>query len=260
MESQNKTPDEAKTENRTGNPSKYVDVLVIGTDLNFAKAVQTAMATLQAANPDTGYRIFPGNQKEKVLELIAKYKLHSVLVEEEFLDTTFETWLKDFRENLKKTSNNAEAPVVLVSTKTDLSRTKSILKAGYMDHIIKPLDQSLFLQKMNMYNKDIKLNDEALLFSMDTKQDVDLGFYFQTKSVSEFGMKVSSNKPVEVGSVVTIFTQFLPEPFAAVVREVSKIDDSNFTVFVLFVGVTPAQTQAIRKFIRSEYAEEKAAG
>lgn len=236
---------------------KFVNVFVVGTDLAFAKSVQGALATLQATNQSTNYRIFPGVAKDKLGEFLNKYKFHSILLEEEFTEGSPERFLKDFRETLKKTAQNANVPVVLVSSKTDLAKTKNVMRWGYKDHIIKPLDQSLFLQKMNMYNKEIKISDDSMLFSMDISKDVDVGFYFKTKSVSEFGMTVLSDKSVEAGSVVTIYASFLEEHIAAVVSEVNKTSDGGYSLSLMFIGVTPSQTQGIRKFIRAEYAEEK---
>jgi response regulator RpfG family c-di-GMP phosphodiesterase len=259
MSSQNNAPAGTDNDELQRGTGKFVNVLVVGTDLSFAKAVQNALNTLLSAQPDTNFRVFPGVSKEKVLEYIAKYQLHSILVEEEFIDTGSETWLKDFRENLKKTPQNAKAPVILVVSKTDLKKTRATIKNGYTDMIVKPLDQSLFLQKMNMYNEQIKISDDSMLFSMEAKKDVDVGFYFETKSISEFGIKISSNKSVELDSIVTLYASFLEENVAAIVKECSKVSDDSYIVFMMFIGVTPAQTQCIRKFIRQEYAEEKQA-
>ncbi len=240
--------------------TKYINILVVGTDLSFAKSVQSSFNTLQATRKDLTYRIFPGTSKEKMTEFTEKYQLHSLLIEEEFMDSPAESWLKQLKDNLKKTAQNADIPVIVVSSKTDLAKTKNIVRFGYTDLILKPLDQSLFLQKMNMYNYKIPLTDSNFLFSLDTGQDVDVGFYFKTKSISEFGIKISSNKALDVGSVVTIYSSFAQENIAGVVKEVSKTADGQFGIFLMFIGITPSQTQAIRKFIRTNYAEGKQAG
>lgn len=258
MSSQNNTPNIQSKEPHTA--GKYINVLAVGTDLTFAKSVQTALNTLQATSKDVTYRIFPGISKEKVKEFTEKYQLHSILVEEEFMDQPPEPWLKSLKEDLKKTTQNAETPVVLVCSKTDLGKTRNTVRVGFVDLILKPLDQSLFLQKMNMYNKKIPLSDGTLLFSLETSQDLDVGFYFKTKSISEYGVKVSSSKSMEIGSIVTVYAGFMEENIAAIVKEVSKISDDQYTIFIMYIGVTPSQTQAIRRFIRVNYAEGKQAG
>ena len=239
---------------------KYINVLVVGMDLTFAKSVQSTFNALQATSKDVTYRIFPGTSREKLKEYTEKYQLHSILVEEEFMDQLAEPWLKDVKEGLKKTNSNADTPVVLISSKTDLAKTKNTVKFGFADLILKPLDHSLFLQKMNLYNPKVPLSDNSLLFSFDTAQDIDVGFYFKTKSVSEYGIKVASNKVLESGTVVTIYANFMQENIAAMVKEVSKIGEGQYSIFMMFIGVTPSQTQIIRKFIRSNYAEGKQAG
>jgi hypothetical protein len=236
--------------------SKFVNVFVIGTDLGFAKVIQTSLATLQTSNPGVNYRVFPGVAKDKLMDFLNKYKFHSILLEEEFTDGNPVQYLKDFKESLKKCPENVNVPIILVSSKTDLNRTKNFIKAGYKDQLIKPLDQTLFLQKMNMYNKEIKINDDTLLFSMDIAKDVDVGFYFKTRTISEYGMSVASDKSIEAGSVVTIYASFLGEHIAATVTECKKANEGHI-LELMFIGVTPSQTQEIRKFIRTEYAEEK---
>lgn len=257
MDSQNHTSGGPPATESTNAAGKFVNVLVIGTDLSFAKNVQTALNSLQANHPDTSYRVFPGAQKEKILEYIEKYPLHSILVEEEAIDTALENWIKDFREVLKKTPHNKSAPIVYVTSKTDIIRAKDAVRLGYIDVIVKPLDQSLFIQKMNMYNPDIEICNELVLFSMDTRQPVDIGLYFETKTVSEYGMKIYSNRHLEPGMVVTLYTAFLGENIAAVIKEVTKIGDDKYSIFMMYIGVTPSQSQAIRKFIRANYSEEK---
>lgn len=239
---------------------KYINVLSVGTDLTFAKSVQSTLNTLQSANKDTTYRIFPGISKDKLKEYAEKYQLHSILVEEEFMDSPAEPWLKELHEALKKTQYNSEVPVIYICSKTDLTKTKNIMRAGFTDVFLKPLDQSLFLQKMNLYNKKIPLSDSSLLFDLETAQDIDVGFCFKTKSISEYGVRITCNKPLEIGSVVSVYSSFLEENIAAVVKDAKKISDSEYIVFMMYVGVTPSQTQAIRKYIRTNYAEGKQAG
>lgn len=176
------------------------------------------------------------------------------------MDSPAEPWLKELHEALKKTQYNSEVPVIYICSKTDLTKTKNIMRAGFTDVFLKPLDQSLFLQKMNLYNKKIPLSDSSLLFDLETAQDIDVGFCFKTKSISEYGVRITCNKPLEIGSVVSVYSSFLEENIAAVVKDAKKISDSEYIVFMMYVGVTPSQTQAIRKYIRTNYAEGKQAG
>ena len=77
--------------------TKYINILVVGTDLSFAKSVQSSFNTLQATRKDLNYRIFPGTSKEKMTEFTEKYQLHSLLIEEEFMDSPAESWLKQLK-------------------------------------------------------------------------------------------------------------------------------------------------------------------
>lgn len=244
----------------TNTVSEYVNVLVVGADLGFAKQVQVALQSIAAENPEKGFRVFPGVSKEKILECIEKFDLHTVLIEDEVMaDTTPDKYLGELRAMLKKNPKNENVPAVFVTIKTDAARARKLVREGWSDVLVKPLDRSLFLQKMNIYHKGRPIMKEAALFSMDTDKEVDVAFMFHTKAVSEFGMKINSNRPVPLGTVVTVRGGFIPDGISAQVIESVKISDDVHTVQLLFIGVTPAETQAIRKFIRQEYAEEKQA-
>lgn len=256
MSNQTKSPENESTSAF----SEYVNVLVVGADLGFAKQVQLALQSIAAENPEKGYRVFPGVNKEKILESIEKFDLHTVIIEEEILaDTTPEKYLIEFQAMLKKNPKNEKVPMLIATLKSDGQRTRALVRGGWSDVLLKPLDRSLFLQKMNIYHKGRPIMKEAALFSMEVDKEVDLSFLFQTKSVSEYGMKVNSNRAVPVGTVLTARAAFIPEGVSAQVIESVKVSEDVHTLQLLFVGVTPAETQAIRKFIRQEYAEEKQA-
>lgn len=252
---------EVKSEtNDTAANKNHVSVLVISPDLSLAKIIQAACGDAGPSNPEKNYRVFPGTSKEKVIEALEKYTFHSILIEEEFLvDTTPEKYLADLREWLKKKPENADMPVILVTSKTDIEKTKALVRAGWRDVLLKPLDKTLFLQKMSLYNSKIEFLKEPLLFNMDLKKPIDVAFTLTSGSVSEYGMKVESDREIGPGTVIGLSAAFLDHPIPAVVLDCKKVSDDVFAVQLMFIGVTPAETQAIRKLIRHEYAEEKQA-
>lgn len=240
------------------NSTSTLNYIVLGTDLSFAKTAQQILSGLQAENPQLSYRVFPGTNKEKLLETLDKYDVHSILVEEEYLDSGPDRWLKDFRESIKGTKNK-DSPILFVTVKTSPENTKNLVRSGFADVIIKPVDPTLFIQKLALANAQIKMTGERPLFIMEAKQDVDLGFSYKTLSISEFGMTVQAEKPLEVGAVLSIYAGFLENQIAAQIRDVKKISDNNYQIFVLFLGVTPAESQYLRKWMKQEYAHIKAA-
>ena len=247
---------------RRGNMmAENIDVLYIGNDLGFARQILSALASLKAEQPDKEFRVFPGVNPEKITEFLGKYTLHSIIVDELYLtDKTPEHFLKSLQEELGKSVSNKEVPVVFISDRIEPKRIKAVVRSGYVDYIVKPLDQSLFLQKMNMYNPKKPILEEDALFTKDSSHDIDVGFTYKTKSISEFGMKVESTSAPEKGAIVTLYVDFIQANIPAIVSSISKVTDTSFMVDFMFIGITPADTQAIRKFIRQEYAEEKQAG
>lgn len=240
--------------------TNYVNILVIGTDLGFAKQVQAALSSVAANNPDKTYRVFPGTEEKKTFEYLEKYKMHSVLIQEENLgDHGPEGWIKKYREDIKKYPSNATAPLVFIAAQTTNDKTRKLIRLGFVDVFLKPLDNSLFVQKMNLFNKEIAILGEDILFTNESDHEVDLAFNYKTKSFSEYGMKVEAPKPLDPGTLITVSAPFLEDRVIAIVRENTKISDTQYMISMMFVGVSPSETQAIRRFIRQEYAEEKQA-
>jgi response regulator of citrate/malate metabolism len=238
-------------------PTIYCNLLVISSDLGLAKLIQSQLNHLQKDSDKIEFRIFPGVDKDKAAEYLAKYEIHMIVVEEETLTEPAEKYVQTLRDHLKKTSNNQASPVVLVTTKLDFSKTKNLALAGYVDVFIKPIDQSLFAQKLHIYAPKIHLLGENLLFNMETKQPVDLGFHFDMLSISEYGMKVQSDRSLKTGLVLSVYATFLDEIVVATVQDSQKVGEDNFRSNLLFIGLTPSQTQSIRRFVRREYIEEK---
>ena len=240
--------------------TNYVNILVIGTDLGFAKQVQNALSSVAANNPDKTYRVFPGTDEKKTCEFLEKYKMHSILIQEENLgDHGADGWVKKFKEDIKKYPSNTGTPLVFIAAQTTNEKTRKLIRLGFVDVFLKPLDNSLFVRKMNLFNKEIAILGEDILFTNESNHEVDLAFTYKTKSFSEYGMKVEASKPLEPGTLITVTAPFLEHRVVAVVRESTKISDTSFFISMMFVGVAPSETQAIRRFIRQEYAEEKQA-
>lgn len=236
-----------------------VNILVAGPDLTFAKAVQAACQAIAADNPAKSYKVFPGTTKEKVLEMIEKTTFHSVIIEEEFIaDTTPDLFYKSLNDALRKRPENAATAMVLARSKTTPDQTRALVRGGWRDVIVKPIDSSLFVQKMNLYHPEIKLLAEPILFSMDAERDIEVGLTFKTRTISEYGAKVDANLALAAGTVVGVHSAFLGDDLSAVVLDCVQVGDV-YKLNLMFIGITPAETQSIRKMIRQEYAEEKQA-
>ncbi len=237
-----------------------VTYIVLGLDLTFAKSAQQILTGLQAENPSLSYRIFPGGggNKDKLLEFLDKNVIHSIMVEEEFIDSSPAQWVKTFRETIKGTKSK-DCPLLFIANKSTPEKSKELVRAGFSDVIIKPVDTSLFIQKLALANPAVKMTADKQLFTMDSKKEINLGFTFNTTSISEFGMTIQTDKVIEVGTVLSIYTSFMETPLAAQVRDVKKISEGNYQTFLLFIGVTPAESQFLRKWMKLEYAHAKAA-
>lgn len=248
------------SENQPNQSESHVNVLVAGLDLHFARAVQLACQQIAPQNKDKNYRVFPAANKEKLFEALSKNPYHSVIIEKEFaVDESIDAVLAQVKDMLAKKNDGAGTAIILATTGIEsIDQTARSIRHGWTDVIDKHLDNSLFVQKMSLYNPKIPFMKDDSLFVMEVAKDVSLAFQHKTKTISEFGMKVESHQAMAQGLCLMVIVPLIEEPLCAVVLN-CKPTDKTFEVSLMFVGVTPAQTQAIRKYIRHEYAEEKQA-
>lgn len=237
---------------------KRTTLLVIGTDLALAKQIQGLFQGQQGIEDPP--RIFPGINFEKITECLKNDKVHSVLVDEDFLtEDTPATFLKKITDILTEAKVSLDVPLILLRTTSSLEETQDLVRSGWMDVFMKPLDRALTLQKLNLMNPKLPLFDEEILFTMGFGKNVNLAFVYSAKSLSEFGMKIESTSSIENRKVLQVLIPGVEEALAAVTLACKKLGDDKFEIELMFVGITPGQTQNIRKLIRQEYADGKAA-
>lgn len=232
-----------------------LNLIVLSPSLDLAKRVQLMTNRIQEAMPNLEFKIYPASESQKAQEYIESHKMHSVLVDETYLDTGPDKWMGEFMAKMEATLNKG-SPVYFVTTKPDVERTKNLVKAGFTDVLISPLDYSLTVQKLAIHNTETKILAESQLFTLEVNNPIDLGFRYEMKSISEFGMTIKTDQDLEVGLVLTIYTQFLDKDLAAQIKEVKKVDGKpgEFEVFLLFLGVDPAESQSLRKWMKAAYA------
>lgn len=232
-----------------------INLIVLSPSLDLAKRVQIMTNRIQENMPNLAFKIYPASDSTKASEYIDVHKMHSILVDETYLDTGPEKWIQDFLAKTETTLNKG-SPIYLVTGKPDVEKTKNLVKIGFTDVLISPLDYSLTVQKLAIHNTETKILAESQLFTLEVNNPVDLGFRYEMKSISEFGMTIKTDQELDKGMVLTIYTQFLEKDLAAQVKEIKKIEGSSgeFEVFLLFLGVDPAESQGLRKWMKAAYA------
>lgn len=234
-----------------------INLIVLSPGLDLAKRVQIMTNRIQEQMPNLSFKIYPAADSTKAQESLETFKMHSILVDESYLDTGPEKWIQDFLAKAGTTQNKG-SPIYLVTSKPDVERTKQLVKYGFTDVLIAPLDYSLTVQKLAIHNTETKILAESQLFTLDVNNPIDLGFRYEMKSISEYGMTIKTDRELEVGLVLTIYTQFLDKDLAAQIRS-SKKSESNaneYEVFLLFLGIDPADSQTLRKWMKSAYAQK----
>lgn len=140
---------------------------------------------------------------------------------------------------------------------TGLRERKDVEKAitaGADDYIVKPIDPMLFLQKVNaLFEKrppekhpEIHLNEKSTLRATSVELRTDLD------SVSELGVVIFSNQPLQVGSALDLRGPF----FDSLHTEVPPMkvlsceqQGTQFRIQLIFLGAKEALLQKIRAWI-----------
>ncbi len=240
--------------------------LTIGPDMVFAKQIQTCLNTLKTAGSTVDYKIFPAVDLPKAIEFLAKHPMHSILVQEEACSSEGPSaFYKKLKDILAKIPDNVAAPIVMVAGTCDLEKTKYFVESGFVDVLLKPLDNNLFLQKMHSYNPKIKILSESTLFTMAVNHEIEVALTLKSRTMSEYEIVISSDRSFALGEILTLRGKYFPHGQIAIVKEVKPgVKDAAgksgpSAVRLLFVGIHPDQTQFIRKLIREDYIAAKGA-
>lgn len=239
--------------------SELINFLILTLDPVFGKQVQMAFALVPGAGKEKIYKIHVAPDYNKFMELIDKANYHSILVDETFLSsTTPEDFLPELTRAIStKIPSHADLPIIYACSRVEISQIRNLITLGYTDIFLKPLDTTLFVQKMNNYNKKIKalLVDE--LYTMDYARDVTVHINYRAISLSEYSVRVETSTALPIGTPLTIHTEFTKEPFNIMVRNIEKLSSDAFIMDMMFIGLSPSQTQTIRQALQQHYAKNK---
>lgn len=158
---------------------------------------------------------------------------------------------------------------LLIAMLTGLRERKDIQKAvaaGVDDYIVKPLDPLILMQKIDsLFKKRPPENHPEI--PLENYPHLAVGKLFtsvEILKVSELGLKVRLQQPVEAGQILDIDSPFfdqlqMPAPPMKVLN-VKKLEDKNmFEAQLMFLGARESLLQKIRAWILSHGSSHKEA-
>lgn len=147
---------------------------------------------------------------------------------------------------------------IAIAMLTSLRERKDVEKAinaGADDYIVKPIDPLLLLQKVNsLFDKrppenhpEIKLSDKSTL------RKVEVSIRMELDAISELGVAVLCNQPLQEGATLDLKGSFFESLHADIppmkVLSCEQAGPQQFRIQLIFLGAKEALLQKIRAWI-----------
>ncbi len=163
---------------------------------------------------------------------------------------------------LRKISNAAKAPIIIVSGKNESEDILKAIKLGAVDYIVKPLDPLVLQEKVERTGS--KQDSDFHAFDLATEDQVTVFVAKPVKvvAISEFGTKLISETPITPGENAEI--NGLPIDLFGKEKLLMRCltceptpSKKEFIMQMTFVGMTEPQRKHIRKACRQKWLESK---
>lgn len=184
-----------------------------------------------------------------------------LILDNALLDKGFGAWLEDFKKNCK-VEQNKNIKIVILSFQDEPHKVKQYLRQGAVDYLIKPIDKPLFMQKIALI---LTNKVEKQVYSFATSTAIDMAYEVTMEEVSEFGVTMHTNGPIQVGDLITLYgATFKTETGEKVLARCYQVSDhpevkGDKLAYLTFVGVNQATLKQIRVWMKQEYIRKKQA-
>jgi hypothetical protein len=203
----------------------------------------------------------PCSSGEKLDEISKKYPLDAVLIDDAFIDPLKPALITKVANSL--TSSAGKAPILfLISFDRDVASIRKILSFGFKDVFTKPVDPSLFFQKLQIYLPQVQFLRDNLLFNMDVNSTLDLALDCKLISASEYGATVVTNLALLPGDFFTIYGEMVGghngECLGRILTCIPKAGEKGrFEIKLIFIAPKKDLLSGIRLWIKHEYIMSK---
>jgi len=203
--------------------------------------------------------------RPKAVEQLKKTKYSFIIIDQACMGSSSpQEWLQSLYTEMDGGTTIPKELKVFLLANSNMSNSdlENCLIAGFDDVFIKPLDMPIVAQKINNIT-GLEFSKENQLYFAPITSPVKLAYRYDLEGLSEAGAKVVIDERLAAGEVFTIiipqFENFgIREIVAKVIncKEHQKHKD-KFTASINFVGIQPAVTKTIRRWMVEEYIKAK---
>ena len=183
-----------------------------------------------------------------------------IFLENSKITSTPKEWYEKLYEALKEGGGNENIPIILLSQNSDPLFIRNFLAPGVQDVFVKPVVSTILEATLNFYLDGGKETPRKIV---PMKAAVEVYFEGVAVEISEFEMKITTAKKIEVNDFKPVygdFFQWSPNRRAIGRCTECKNDELNKGAFVetfTFVGVPPGITKEVRIWLRNAYVAQK---
>ncbi len=197
---------------------------------------------------------------------VKKYKLDGAIVDDALIDPMNLTLISGVKSFLDQ-AGGATNPFFLLSVERDAAALSKIMEGGFTDIFTKPVDASMFFQKLRVYFSKIKFLKESLLFNLKVNSTLELALACKLLNASEFGMTVRLNRELHAGELFPIYGKMFGLHSGNCLARVlscaatnSKVGDEKYEAVLLFIAPRRDFLTNMRLWLRQEYVRAREPG
>lgn len=165
----------------------------------------------------------------------------------------------DLLKTIKAHPRCSGTPVMIVSGKNEVKDVEKAIKSGASDYLIKPVDSAILEAKLQRFLKR-KVEWLPVQVSAESHATGVASFSIRITSVSEVGIEIESEFPIENGALVELslplFTNIGIEKVLTKVFDKLK-DGKKFRFKCSLLGLRESDLQKIRLEVRNLQKKEK---
>ncbi len=171
---------------------------------------------------------------------------------------TWSTVIKDLLRDRGRSDPALPTKVLLMSFESGSIRPESFRHEAIDDLILKPLDRSLFLQKVELLAAEKPGVKPTFLFRQSTAMDIEVGKDVMIDEISEFAVAIRNPAPLAEGVFAAIHCEVFGDRGGGRIlarsykSEKHPTIEGEFLVRFGFFGVGTAQLERVKKYIRAQ--------
>lgn len=235
---------------------KKLVLLVMSSDLGLVKSLQDRTKSFLLP-----ILFVPCTTGEKLAELAQKYQPNAVLVDDAFVDPANAALITRLRASLAGAGETK--PFFCFSVERELKDLRRVMEAGFLDIFTKPVDATLFFQKLQLAFPDHKFLKDRLLFSMEVASPMEVALEAALVNASEYGAVIRLNAPLPAGTLLPLRADLYGAPGTAgcLARVISCIPTPEqrwkYEASLMLIAPSREILSSIRTWMKQEYVRRR---